>query len=73
MKFNWKDWILKPGIAAMVMYFLVLGLKQILPFSRLTTILEVIAGIAVYIVVALAIKAITKDDLRTFSRKKATT
>lgn len=73
MRFNWMDWIMKPGIAAMVMYFVVWGLKQVLSFSRLTTILEVFVGITVYIAVAVAIKAITKDDLRSFSRKKATT
>lgn len=71
MKFNWKDWVLKPGIAALTMYLVVWGFKTILPFGRLTTILEVAIGIIVYVVVALAVKAITKEDLRSFSRKKA--
>ncbi|MFR3798258.1 MAG: hypothetical protein ACLT1X_12325 [Christensenellales bacterium] len=41
-----------------------------LPFSRLLTIVEVAVSIAVFVVTAIWTKALTKEDLNTFRRKR---
>lgn len=69
-RMNWLDWLVRPGLAAIVMGVAVWGLRELLPVNRLTVILEVGAGVIVYAVAALALKAITKDDLRAFRRRK---
>lgn len=71
MPFNWKDWLLKPGISVLAMGIVVFGLKLIMPFGRVSTIVEVIIGVVVYLFVALKVKALTSEDLRAFRRKKA--
>jgi len=48
----------------------VLSLRELLPMNRLTVIVEVCAGVVVYAVAALALKAITREDLRAFRRRK---
>jgi len=70
VRFNFAGWIIRPGIASLAMGAAVLLLRELLPSHRLITILEVAAGVVVYAVTALAVKAVTKDDLRTFRRRK---
>ena len=69
-RMNWMGWIVRPGIATAAMGVAVWALRELLPVSRLTLILEVAAGVVVYAIVALAVKAITKEDLRAFRRRK---
>ena len=69
-RMNWVGWMVRPGIATAAMGVVVWLLRELLPVNRLTLLLEVAAGIVVYAVAALAVKAITKDDLRAFRRKK---
>ena len=69
MRMNWRGWLLRPAVAALAMGAVVLLLKVLLPVNRLTLILEVAAGVVVYAVAALAVKAITREDLRAFRRK----
>lgn len=71
MAFNWKGWILKPGLSVLAMGIAVYALKWILPMGRITTLLKVTVGIFVYLFTALKIQAITSEDLRSFRRKKA--
>ena len=69
-RMNWVGWMVRPGIATAAMGVVVWLLRELLSVNRLTLLLEVAAGIVVYAVAALAVKAITKDDLRAFRRKK---
>lgn len=70
LKFNWMGWLVRPGMASGIMGIVVWGLRQLLPSGRLFTLLEVGAGIAVYVGAALAVKAVSMDDFRAFKRKK---
>lgn len=70
LRFNLMGWIVRPGIATAAMGLAVWALRELLPSHRLITLLEVAVGVAVYAAVALAVKAITKDDLRAFRRRK---
>jgi len=70
MKFNLMGWIVRPGIATAAMGLVVFALRELLPLGRLFTILEIIVGVAVYVVVALAVKAVSVNDFRAFKRKK---
>ena len=69
-KMNWLGWIVRPGIATAAMGVTVFVLRELLPFSRLLLLAEVAVGVVVFAAVALAVKAITKDDLRAFRRRK---
>ncbi len=69
-KMNWSGWILRPGIATAAMGIAVFALRELLPVNRVTTLLEVAVGIAVFAAAALGVKAVTKADLRAFRRKK---
>ena len=70
MRFSWQKWILRPGLAAGCMGRVVYIMKSLLPVHRVITILEIAAGIAVYLAVALACHALTKEDLKAFRRRK---
>ncbi len=69
-RMSWMGWLVRPGLATIAMGIAVWALRELLPVNRLTLILEVGAGIIVYAAAALALKAITKDDLRAFRRRK---
>lgn len=69
MKMNWIDWILRPLAAAAVMGVTVFIMHRFLPCNRLVTILEVLAGIGVYVFSALFFKALTRDDIHSMIRK----
>ncbi len=70
IRFNWEDWILRPGLAVLAMGVCVYVMKTFLPLNRLCTILEITVGVAVYLGVALADHAIKKEDLRAFMKRK---
>ena len=63
MPFAWKEWLLRPGFAALVMGLVVYGLKTMLPTHRLITIAEICIGIGVYLVVSFLNHVITVEDL----------
>ena len=64
LKFNWMDWLVRPGLATAVMGGIVYALLCILPAGRLSTIIEITAGVIAFIVAAIALKAISLDELR---------
>ena len=70
MRMNWMGWIVRPGLAAAVMGAAVWGLTRVFPMGSITTILEVLAGVVVYLLAAFAVKALSKDDLRAMMRRK---
>lgn len=69
-KMNWTGWIIRPGIATAAMGLAVFVLRELLPFSRLLLLAEVAVGVVVFAAAAIFVKAITKDDLRAFRRRK---
>ena len=69
-RMNWMGWVVRPGLATAAMGIVVWALRELLPMNRLTVIVEVAAGVIVFAIAALALKAITKDDLRAFRRRK---
>ncbi len=71
MKFNLPGWLLRPGLAALIMGASVFLMQRFLPENRLFTILKIAVGIAVYLFSAFALKALTKDDLRTMLRRSS--
>ena len=70
LRFNLTGWLVRPGIATAAMGVIVYGLRELLPTGRFFTLLEVAIGVAAFAAAALAVKAITKEDLRAFRRKK---
>ena len=70
MSFNWSGWLLRPGAAALAMGLVVFLCKSLLPFSRLSTILEIVVGVAVYLGAAFLVKALTKEDLNALLRRR---
>lgn len=68
MGFDWKAWLLRPGLAAGAMGLAVWGLKMLLPFGRITTIIKIVLGVVVYFAVAFADHALTKADIRSMMR-----
>lgn len=70
MPMNWMDWILRPGLAAAAMGVAVWGLTLLLPASRISTIVEVVAGVVVYGGAALLFRAVNKEDLQSLLRRK---
>ena len=70
MPFRVKEWLLRPGLAAAVMGISIYVLQRILPVHPLLTIVEVAAGILIFIAAAFAFKALTKDDLRSILRRR---
>ncbi len=69
-RMNWMSWLIRPGLATIAMGIAVWALRELLPVNRLNVMVEVAAGVIVYAAAALALKAITKDDLRAFRRRK---
>ncbi len=70
MKFNWMDWIVRPGLAALIMGAAVWGLKAVLPAGRITTILLVLAGLIAFSGAAVLLKAVSMNDLNAILRRK---
>ena len=72
MKFNWLDWLVRPGLASAIMGIAVFLLKKLLPGGRIATVLLVIAGVGIFCAAAYLLKAVTKDDIRMLVRRKKT-
>ena len=70
MPFDWMGWIVRPGLAAGAMGIAVGLMKSFLPLSRLWTIAEIAVGVAVFFAAAFADHAITREDLRSFRRRR---
>lgn len=70
-RFDWMAFVVRPGIATAAMGLVVWAGKGLLPTGRITTIALVALGVAVYVAVGIAVKAITKEDIRTFTRRKS--
>ncbi len=68
-RFNYMGWLVRPGLATAAMGAAVLLLRELLPGGRMMTILMIGAGVAVYAAAALAVKAVTREDLRSFRRR----
>jgi hypothetical protein len=69
-KLNWIGWIVRPSIATAAMGLVVFAMRELLPGGRLMLLVEVAVGVVVFASVALAVKAITKEDLRAFRHRK---
>ena len=69
-RMNWMGWIIRPGIATAAMGFVVYAMRELLPGGRLMLMFDVAVGVIVFAAVALAVKAITKEDLRAFRRRR---
>lgn len=70
MPFDWMGWIVRPGLAAGAMGIAVGLMKSFLPLSRPWTIAEIAVGVAVFFAAAFADHAITREDLRSFRRRR---
>ena len=70
LKFDWTNWILRPGAASVAMGIIVWALKCILPAHSIVTILEIAVGITVYGIAAWFLKAVRKEDLNALRRRK---
>jgi len=70
MSFDWVSWVFKPAAASALMGIAVWILKLILPFGRISTILEILLGISVFAVSAWLLKAIKPEDLSVLRRRK---
>ena len=68
--FQWKDWILRPGLASISMGAVILLMKQLLPLSRFSTILEILIGILVFTGIAILDHALVKEDLFSIVRRR---
>ena len=69
MKMNWTGWVIRPGVATTIMGCAVWAMRELLPVNRLTLLVVVAVGVVVFAAAALAVKAITKEDLRAFRRR----
>ncbi len=70
MKFNWLDWLVRPGLAAAVMGAVVYLLKTALPGGRIATIICVAAGVVVFLGAAILFGAIRKEELNVLFRRR---
>lgn len=70
VRFNLMGWIVRPGVATAAMGLVVWAMRELLPSGRFFTLIEVAVGVAVFAAAALAVKAITKEDLRAFRRRR---
>ena len=70
ISFQWKDWVLRPGLASAIMGAVILLMKRLLPLSRFSTILEILTGILVFVGVAFLDHALVKDDLSSLIRRR---
>lgn len=70
MSFHWKEWLALPGIATAGMGLVVWLMRTFLPWNRLMTLVEIAVGVAVYLSLALLVKAIRKEDLEPLMRRR---
>ena len=70
LRFQWNEWVVKPGMAAALMGAAVLGLRAVLPMNHFTTLLMIAIGSVVYLAAALLLKAIRREDFASLRRGK---
>ncbi len=70
MDFDWMNIVIRPLLATVAMALAVLLLDKALPAGRLMLLVELFAGIGVYFAAAYYLKAITKEDLSFFKRRR---
>ncbi len=70
VKFDFMNYIVRPGAATLTMGVVVYLLKMLLPFNRLTTIILLLVGVIVYVASAIVFKALNKNDLNMLKRGK---
>lgn len=70
MKFDWKGWLLLPGIATACMGLVVWLMRSFLPWNRVMTLVEIVVGVAAYLAVAFLVKAIRKEDIAPLMRRR---
>lgn len=70
MRFNFVDWVLRPGSAALAMGIVVYLLNHFLPIHPFITVFEILVGVAVFVGTALAVKALTREDINALIRRK---
>ncbi|MBQ9251779.1 MAG: polysaccharide biosynthesis protein [Clostridia bacterium] len=69
LSFQWKDWVIKPGLCAAAMGLVVWGLRSVLPFHRVFTLVEVACGVAVYGLVALKLGVVSKSEISSLTHR----
>ena len=69
LAFNWKEWVLKPGLCSAAMGLAVFALRELLPMSRICTILEVGVGILVYGLAAWKLGLLSESDFSSILRR----
>jgi len=70
MRFHFRDWVIRPGAAAAVMGISVWGIQKILPMNRITTIIEIIIGIIVFIAAAIFLKVLSVSDIKNMLHRR---
>ena len=70
MRFNFVEWVLRPGAAAAVMGVVVWMLRQLLPLNRFTTVIEIAAGVATYGIAAVLLKVLSVSDIKNLLHRK---
>lgn len=70
VRLNLMGWFVRPAAATAAMGVIVWLMTLVLPITRLMTLVEVAVGVAIYAGTAILYKAITKEDLRAFRRRK---
>ncbi len=69
MRFDFLNFVARPALATAVMAASVYAGRELLPAGRLTTLLLVAIGVAVYIGAAFLVGAATKEDIRALKRR----
>ncbi len=69
MRFDWMNYVARPALAAAVMSLVIWAGRELLPAGRLTTLLLVAAGIAVFGAAALLFRAVTPQDIKGLRRR----
>jgi stage V sporulation protein B len=69
MRFDFSNFVARPALATAVMAAAVYAGREVLPAGRITTLLLVAIGIAVYIGAAFLFGAATKEDIRAMKRR----
>ena len=70
MRFNIIEWVLRPGAAAAAMGLIVWLLQRFFPLNRITTIIEIVLGIVVYIIAAVFLKVLSVNDIKNLLHRR---
>ncbi|NLB91767.1 MAG: hypothetical protein GX786_11190, partial [Clostridiales bacterium] len=70
LSFDWKAFVIKPGISTIAMGVLVWGAMQVLPERMISTIILVVIGIVGYVIFSLLFQSFTLEDVSFLRIKK---